>query len=64
MKGGGGVGGGGDEQELKLKKWSCQGHFGNSVVFLKLVKLRRDVAERDIKKFALKHYFLLCKLIW
>lgn len=46
---GGGVGGGGDEQELKLKKWSCQGHFGNSVVLLKLVKLRRDVAERDIK---------------
>ena len=58
------MGGGGDEQELKLKIWSCQGHFGNSVVFLKLVKLRRDVAERDIKKFALKHYFLLCKLIW
>ena len=46
---GGGGGGGGDEQDLKLKKWSCQGHFGNSVVLLKLVKLRRDVAERDIK---------------
>lgn len=46
---GGGVGGRGVEQELKLKKWSCQGHFGNSVVLLKLVKLRRDVAERDIK---------------
>lgn len=44
----GGGGGGRDEQELKLKKWSCQGHFGNSVVLLKLVKLRRDVAEYTV----------------